>query len=124
MLLSLHIGNGPEITPKSPAPIKTHTIGDIRTNIRLPGGAYAVSIHSIEKGVKTAVKYASVNAAPLGVNGQVCVRWKAPHDAGSYLVTLWKQRQKPPTRPTGPQAFTSFLETQCTMVTSFHFSLV
>ena len=120
MLLSLHIGNTPEIAPKSSKIVRTNAVGDIRTNIRLPGGNFAVSIESLGGDVK----YGAVNAAPMGVNGHVCVRWKPPHAAGVHVVTLWKQKEKPSSRPVGPDAFRHFLGKHCTKVTSFQFTLM
>lgn len=112
-LFSLHIGKSAELgdAPVPPKLSRAHIIGDVRTHIRVPGGVFAVTIHSGGQMV-----YAAVNAGPMEVNGLVCVRWKPPQ-AGTCVATLWKQRDKLGSKPV---SVASFLDT-CTKVTQFSF---
>lgn len=119
-LFSLHVGRSPELDAGNFISIpREKSLGDIRTHIRLPGGSYAVSI-SADDGT---LCYASVNAAPMEVNGQVSVRWKPLPTGSGYKATLWKQTERVMTKIRGSEAFNTFITTKCTKVTDFSFTV-
>lgn len=120
-IFSLHIGKSAELcaSPVPPKLSRDVSIGDIRTHIRVPGGVFAVTIRSEGLARSGDTVYAAVNAGPMEVNGMVCVRWKPPKP-GTYVATLWKQREKVHTKPADIDAFVK----TCTKVAPFLFDIV